>query len=374
MNQPVSVSFGENTAGIGHYKGVMLCNRPFAGSVPVSAKENTSSVATFTCGVVPSNIGLNVPVSMKEKMIKRPKKDSVLVKHKKWLQDLQEEQKRLTSEYIEAERRKEEDKARFMEHEKTKREMAKINKHYDHSDNKRSSSSSSTDDKSGPSPVPESHQAEEKGVGSDHHHKVESKRPAWAVSEAAAERAAELRQQNEEDDLLNFAQGLDYERYIGDVEVQLMMDRLRRRITELEKEVAADELREADSEGRFARREMLRLMNGAEQGLQSDAKGEAKDETQVAMGAAKALLGDDEDMSAVHSTKSVVALLKQAKDKIGSVHDAALANRLASSQQLAEPKVSNEPRIVVHEPSDGARLEVKQDISKLPYMHRNPSV
>lgn len=46
----------------------MLCNRPFAGSVPVAAKENTSSVATFTCGVVPTNIGLNVPVSMKEKV------------------------------------------------------------------------------------------------------------------------------------------------------------------------------------------------------------------------------------------------------------------------------------------------------------------
>lgn len=117
-------------------------------------------------------------------------------------------------------------------------------------------------------------------------------------------------------------------------------------------------------------------MNGAEQGLTlNDAKGDEKDDKHAAMGAAKALLGDDEDMSAVHSTKSVVALLKQAKDKIGSVHDAALANRIASSpQQPAEPKVSNEPRIVVHEPSDGARLEVKQDISKLPYMHRNPSV
>lgn len=167
-------------------------------------------------------------------MIKRPKKDSVLVKHKKWLQDLQEEQKRLSFEYIEAERRKEEDKARFMEQEKAKREFFKA-KHLSHSD-----SSYTADDKDhgSSSPVPES---QEKGSSDN---KADYKRPAWAVSEAAAERAAELRQQKEEDDLLSFAQGLDYERYIGDVEVQLMMDRLRRRIADLEKEVANDDLRD----------------------------------------------------------------------------------------------------------------------------------
>jgi len=248
-----------------------------------------------------------------------------------------------------------------MEHEKSKREMTRLARHKDDSkggDDKYSASFS---------PVPESQ--EEKSE-----YKAETKRPAWAVSEAVAEKAAELRQQKEEDDLLNFAQNLDYERYIGDVELQLMMDRLRRRIVELEKEVAADELREADSEGRQARREMLRLMSGAEHDLQGDAKDGDKDETNAAMHAAKALLGDDEDMSAVHSAKSVVALLKQAKDKIATVHDAALANRLALQVQPAEPKVNNEPRIVVHEPNEGARLEVKQDISKLPYMHRNPSV
>jgi len=250
-----------------------------------------------------------------------------------------------------------------MEHEKSKREMMRLARHK--YDSKGGDVSPSADDKYSASfsPVPESQ--EEKSE-----YKAETKRPAWAVSEAVAEKAAELRQQKEEDDLLNFAQNLDYERYIGDVEVQLMMDRLRRRIVELEKEVAADELREADSEGRQARREMLRLMSGAEHDLQGD----AKDETNAAMHAAKALLGDDEDMSAVHSAKSVVALLKQAKDKIATVHDAALANRLALQVQPAEPKVNNEPRIVVHEPNEGARLEVKQDISKLPCMHRNPSV
>lgn len=45
-------------------------------------------------------------------MAKRPKKDSVLVKHKKWLSDLQKTKERLETQYIDDLRRKEEDKQR----------------------------------------------------------------------------------------------------------------------------------------------------------------------------------------------------------------------------------------------------------------------
>jgi hypothetical protein len=45
-------------------------------------------------------------------MIKRPKKDSVLVKHKKWLSDLQKTKERLEEQYLEDMRKKEEEKLR----------------------------------------------------------------------------------------------------------------------------------------------------------------------------------------------------------------------------------------------------------------------
>jgi hypothetical protein len=58
----------------------------------------------------------------------------------------------------------------------------------------------------------------------------------------------------------------------------------------------------------------------------------------VVMTTAKALLDEDESMQAVHSTKSVVQLLKSAKDKINQVK---LAVKPQSRGDL-DPKVLNE--------------------------------
>jgi hypothetical protein len=57
-----------------------------------------------------------------------------------------------------------------------------------------------------------------------------------------------------------------------------------------------------------------------------------------ALNAAKALLEEDETMNAVHSTKSVVQLLKSAKEKINVVRD----HVKPQSKVDCEPKVHNE--------------------------------
>ena len=74
-------------------------------------------------------------------------------------------------------------------------------------------------------------------------------RPAWALTETAAAVASEEKLLGDEDDLLDFAASLDFDRYMGDVEVRVMIDRLRRRIGDLEREAAQDEGREAAQEG-----------------------------------------------------------------------------------------------------------------------------
>ncbi len=77
----------------------------------VTQKSSQSEAKTsFGAGVVPIPIGSNVAISAKEKQIKRPKKDSVLVKHKKWLSDLQKTKERLEEQYIDDLRKKEEEK------------------------------------------------------------------------------------------------------------------------------------------------------------------------------------------------------------------------------------------------------------------------
>lgn len=47
-------------------------------------------------------------------MVKRPNKDSVLVKHKKWLADLQRTKERLAENYLEEARRKEEEQLKVV--------------------------------------------------------------------------------------------------------------------------------------------------------------------------------------------------------------------------------------------------------------------
>ena len=85
-------------------------------------------------------------------------------------------------------------------------------------------------------------------------------RPVWALTEKDADIAADRKEQQEEEELLKFAENLDFDKFVNEVELQSMMDRLRRRITELEKEVAVEEQKEADSEMRQAKKELLSLM------------------------------------------------------------------------------------------------------------------
>lgn len=98
------------------------------------------------------------------------------------------------------------------------------------------------------------------GGGNNNSNNSSSNRPAWALTETAAETAVEEKELNDEDDLLSFAAGLDFDRYIGDMEVRTVMDRLRQRIAEMEKEVAIEELREGASELRADKKKQLAEM------------------------------------------------------------------------------------------------------------------
>ena len=79
--------------------------------------------------------------------------------------------------------------------------------------------------------------------------------------------------------------------------------------------------------------------------------------------AAKEVLKTDEDMQTVHSTKSVAAMLKAAREK-NTKGD-------ASDGKALDTKIANEPMIVIHDPADG---KVINPASNLPYIHRNPAV
>jgi hypothetical protein len=85
-------------------------------------------------------------------------------------------------------------------------------------------------------------------------------RPVWAMTEKDADMAADRKEQLEEEELLKFSESLDFDKFVSDVEIQSMMDRLRRRIGELEKEVTAEDQKEADAEKWQAKKDLLSFM------------------------------------------------------------------------------------------------------------------
>ena len=91
------IDSSKSSIGVGNYKGVMLCNRPFGGTagnigvlvvnavfdliwkpliccwslctaVAISRQVGTSETNAFNCGVVADALGINVPISNREKV------------------------------------------------------------------------------------------------------------------------------------------------------------------------------------------------------------------------------------------------------------------------------------------------------------------
>lgn len=337
--------------GVGNYKGVMLCNRPFAGSVAGAQKGDGSGgdKNSFSCGVVPQTLGTTVSIANKEKHIRRPKKENAVSRHRKWLADLQKTKERLEQEYVEEAERKRESQEKFAEKERKLRQTVREVKHNFETTE---SQGKEADDEWKIDTVKGTNYSMDAKSGA----KVKKQKPAWALTAETAQSKG-LDEEDlvpDEDDLLAFVSGLDYDKYIADVEVKTMMDRVRRRIVELEKEIALDDKLDAESTVRSTKRQLLDQETGDDDDCDEE-EDDAGDET---LRAAKELLQKrlpGIDLRTVHSAQSTAALVRaSAKDR--------------------DEKVSNEPLIVKYEQTEGARLEVKNDISKLPYMHRNPSL
>lgn len=305
---------------IGNYKGVMLCNRPFVSGPEVSnpAKGGTKA---FVCGNVGDMLGVNVPISSKERQFLKPKKVTALVKHRKWLEELQASRAAELKETAEAKDRELEKKKRFADREAKMRALV------------RESRNPETDE--------------------DEKEKLRS-RPLWALTRTEAEDAEALAEDDEADELLNFAQGLDFEKYIHDTEVSTLIENVRCRIMSLERDQAAmDAL--ANRTASSVKKKLLTPENLQE--LAEAKESVARDDD--ALSVASKLLDDDPNVGAIHSKKSLTAMAGKVMDTI--------------PEYTQEPAVA-EPRVVLHTDDSGARLEVKSHIAKLPYMHRNPAV
>lgn len=76
------------------------------------AGRAVSDNTPFVCGAVGGEVGRNVPISSKEIHVVRPKQETVLQKHKRWLAELQKTKEKLEQQYLDEIAKKEEAKTK----------------------------------------------------------------------------------------------------------------------------------------------------------------------------------------------------------------------------------------------------------------------
>ena len=430
-----------NAGGVGGtYKGVMLCNRPFGGTDAAKAAGGDGP-KQFAVGVVPSAFGLNA--ALDKQKVKRKKKETALTKHRKWLAELQRKKDELELQYTVEVIKNTESKDNFMESEgKIRKKMKEIIKnHKDHKEEEKSMTASESKDSGAtfaenkeikvptlPAIVPAASSSSTspgaKGgeSPSEGEKSIPKNRPAWAYAkqedaDEAAQLAAESKEDEELDDLLKFTEGLDFEKYMDDVEIKTMMEMVSRRIQELEKETKLGAQLESEAEMRSAARaQMKNIDNDTDENINNM---NTNPDDDGAIAAAKDILENTDNLKAVHSTNSVAAMVRHSarggeeksalQTALGVCEIADCQPRKSATKQffyeshlpfghLVLPAKRREcgpvlvcascaaklpgvqllpigtPYQATHDASEGTRVTNKSAVNKLPYMNRNPAV
>lgn len=221
-------------ASIGNYKGVMLCNRPNEfGQVQ---KPERQGKPPFISRVDPkAKVGLNPTKKIINVPQKKKDNNSILIRHKRYLKMLQEKNLLQKLEKENEDNQKEETKKKFMEQTAKQRQKIKTLK-------------TDKDQTVQPSPTKEEYAEEAKvakltkdnlAKNDEHYSQIQktkpnkkNKKPAWAKTENQLEKE----QEEEIDDLIEFAYDLDYEKYMEDLEVRQAIALIKERVHEIKKD------------------------------------------------------------------------------------------------------------------------------------------
>lgn len=226
-------------ASIGNYKGVMLCNRPNEfGQVQ---KPERQGKAPFISRVDPKEkIGLNP--TKKIIVVSQKKKDSnnILIRHKRYLKMLQEKKLIEKLEMENDESNKNETFKKFRD--QTAKQRQKIKELKTDNQNKEDTPSPQKDPLFETKPEPQSivkltkenlQKNDEQYSNKNKASKKQTKaKPAWAKTEEQLKQE----QDNEIDDLIEFAYDLDYEKYMEDLEVRQAIALIKERVAEIKKD------------------------------------------------------------------------------------------------------------------------------------------
>lgn len=372
--------------GLGNFKGVMLCNRP--SDEPSSKFTSGDDVPAFKSMVSHTHgeqIGLT-PCRSFEPTVKKRGPSAALRRHVQWLRELQEqvkeERQQAESEEKDSEGRQSRIKAATEDNRVAVRAMMQ-ERSKDWVDPTLVAAKAAREER-------------EKGAGKTQR----AAKPLWAMTEQEKDSFEEA----EADDLINFAENLDFDKYIGDLEFRKALDSLKDRTGKLSKEQEAfkdaliREINAADMEERstsVGSPRSLRLEDGVDgQSLfeggssaagdgtrrrrREEAQGDGKpdwdsstacgDEIQrdpKLKGAAERVLDSNSQIRAVHSKESVQRILEKAQQRHQEPLDLVDAMRLDTDVPVPVIVASADVQTRLHKPVDP---------SKLPYLYRSPAV
>ena len=394
---------------IGNYKGVMLCNRPFGGVAAAAHKAISGGDGNvpFRSAVIPHEpLGLN-PSRERRAMIRvdRKKKNSALSRHKKWLKQLQKAKEQFQEQAIIEENAKEERRRKFAAQQAALRAEVRntVEDAVDEVDAlemaaTKLAEAEEINDRAIEAEMrklnmyEQKNQEENEGKEEQILGKAQLKRannnkskPAWALTENQKDQLED----EEADDLMDFANNLDVDKYLDDLEVRAALESVRQRIQELDNEEEEEEdadlennaendygskYEEKDSnENQKPRNKRVKKVKLTKESLNAligendEGKKQDDDARSIASHAsARSVLSDVKSLRGIHSARSLAQLAKQTAKEMGKNGAGPLA--AIPEKPFIPPKIS-----VVDE-KKGIREEIKDRASGLPYLHRNPAI
>lgn len=377
---------------IGNYKGVMLCNRPFAGATAgahAGGGGSSDKPAPFITGINKEGMhprGWDPSKRERKNTVpERNYKNTALSKHKQWLRRLQKQRDAAIAKAEEDEVARAARHEAFLAQQQRMRDVVRGLADVDDSADAAAAGDGITG--SGFDANAQERALQQGILTAAQQRKVKaSTKPAWAYTAEAKEKAEE----EEADALLRFAESLDFEKYLDDLDVRAAMEVAQAQLEALEKERAEEDEAEAEEKaaleaeakaaagegdegkgGEESKSERKVVALNAESLKQFDANNAASGEDaprrkDLDAGSVMTAASAAESIRSVHSKKSLQAVIdRERRKKLG-----------ASMPAIAEaeaPKVAA-PRIVTHDDTDGSRIKNKSLVSQLPYMNRNPAV
>jgi hypothetical protein len=217
----------------------------------------------------------------------------------------------------------------------------------------------------------------------------EKKKPAWCQSETAHE-AAEI---DSEANLLSFVNGLDFEQYTHDLELQTLMDQLRKRIKMLELEKKKDETKlktcldvstgVINIFGYDVHSHFLKFIAIYFQSEDAAQRSEALGNSVVDFLPTEVEKVDDDDGDDADDTKSIANSV-MSESSIKSIHSKKSLTELISKargRMMVMATIEEEGEDAILPPvvstvtdDNGARMAEKKSIHKLAFKNRNPSI